>query len=238
MRALALLCVLCALGGGIAAIVVGGAGAAESGPAPPDGARLVAQIDHFRAVTWRWQRLIGTPITHTARSARLSPDLAYRRWVLSLWRHRAKRAERRARPWLAAQVRGFQATVRHWQRVMGIAAGPTRQTAGVKSELATYRIWKSRAAAIVRRAQHPPYAAALGCIHRYEGSWTDPGAPYYGGLQMDIAFQAHYGGYLLRTKGTADHWTPLEQMWVAARAARSGRGFYPWPNSARVCGLI
>ena len=34
----------------------------------------------------------------------------------------------------------------------------------------------------------------------------------------------------------ADHWTPIEQMWVAERAYRSGRGFYPWPNTARYCG--
>ena len=76
------------------------------------------------------------------------------------------------------------------------------------------------------------------CIHRYEGSWTDRGGPYYGGLQMDISFQQSYGWHLLRHKGTADHWTPLEQMWVAERAYRSGRGFYPWPNTARACGLI
>jgi hypothetical protein len=43
---------------------------------------------------------------------------------------------------------------------------------------------------------------------------------------------------LLRRKGTADHWTPLEQIWVAEHAYRSGRGFYPWPNTARDCGLI
>ena len=73
------------------------------------------------------------------------------------------------------------------------------------------------------------------CIHRYEGAWSDDGSPYYGGLQMDIGFQQHYGGMLLRTKGTADNWTPLEQMWVAERAYRSGRGFYPWPNTARYC---
>jgi hypothetical protein len=27
-------------------------------------------------------------------------------------------------------------------------------------------------------------------------------------------------------------------MWAAERAHRSGRGFYPWPNTARYCGLI
>jgi hypothetical protein len=55
---------------------------------------------------------------------------------------------------------------------------------------------------------------------------------------MDVSFQSNYGGILLTRKGTADNWTPLEQMWVAERAFRSGRGFYPWPNTARYCGLI
>lgn len=84
----------------------------------------------------------------------------------------------------------------------------------------------------------PPHYSAWLCIHSYEGAWNDPGAPFYGGLQMDWGFMRTYGGHLLRTKGTADHWTPLEQMWVAERAHRSGRGFYPWPNTARYCGLI
>jgi len=75
-------------------------------------------------------------------------------------------------------------------------------------------------------------------IHRYEGAWNDPNPPYYGGLQMDLGFQRTYGGGLLSRKGTANHWTPLEQMWAAERAHRSGRGFYPWPNTARYCGLI
>jgi hypothetical protein len=54
---------------------------------------------------------------------------------------------------------------------------------------------------------------------------------------MDLGFQQAYGSYLLRTKGTADRWSPLEQMWVAERA-HATRGFYPWPNTARMCGLI
>ena len=68
----------------------------------------------------------------------------------------------------------------------------------------------------------PPHKSAWLCIHRYEGAWSDGGSPYYGGLQMDIGFQASYGGPLLATKGTAENWTPLEQMWVAERAYRSG----------------
>lgn len=54
---------------------------------------------------------------------------------------------------------------------------------------------------------------------------------------MDVGFQQTYGMDLYRAKGTADNWTPLEQMWVAERAHRT-RGFYPWPNTARNCGLI
>ena len=88
-----------------------------------------------------------------------------------------------------------------------------------------------------RQALKPPHRVQWLCIHRYEGSWTDPNAPYYGGLQMDEQFQRMYGRELYRAKGTADHWSPLEQMWVAERAYRT-RGFWPWPNTARFCGLL
>ena len=80
--------------------------------------------------------------------------------------------------------------------------------------------------------------AAFMCIHKYEGSWTDGGAPYYGGLQMDITFQQVYGPEFLRAFGTADHWPPAVQVAVAMRAYLSGRGFWPWPNTARLCGLL
>lgn len=100
------------------------------------------------------------------------------------------------------------------------------------------RHYQAKLEARQRRSALPPHYREWLCIHGYEGSWTDDGSPYYGGLQMDISFQASYGGGLLKTKGTANNWTPLEQMWAAERAYRSGRGFYPWPNTARYCGLI
>jgi hypothetical protein len=31
------------------------------------------------------------------------------------------------------------------------------------------------------------------CIHSHEGSWSDSGSPYWGGLQMDYSFQSAYG---------------------------------------------
>jgi hypothetical protein len=99
------------------------------------------------------------------------------------------------------------------------------------------QLWHRLAAETRRKAQNPPHKGAFLCIHHYEGSWTDRGGPYYGGLQMNLGFQRTYAPWLLRTKGTADHWTPLEQLWTAEKAARS-RGFYPWPNTARFCGLL
>jgi hypothetical protein len=109
--------------------------------------------------------------------------------------------------------------------------------------LLRYRLWRRdawriRAERARFRAHHPPHLAEWRCIHRWEGSWTDPNSPYYGGLQMDLAFQRAYGPRLLRHKGTANHWAPYEQMWVAERALKAGRGFHPWPLTARRCGLI
>ena len=86
-----------------------------------------------------------------------------------------------------------------------------------------------------------PTSSPWRCIQGYEsgGSWhINTGNGYYGGLQFDVGFQLAYGSWLYRTKGTAEHWTPLEQMWTAERAHASGRGFTPWPNTARACGLL
>jgi CubicO group peptidase (beta-lactamase class C family) len=185
---------------------------------------------------------MGLPTTRTAMSARTSPDLAYRRWVLRLWRRRAAHAQARASRWLVRRTQAYRRTVAYWQDVMGVRRTPTRHTAAASASLAyrawVYRLWRNRAQTILRKAKNPPYESQWLCIHRYEGSWQDSGAPYWGGLQMSLTFQQRYGGFLLQKKGTADHWTPLEQMWVAARAVRSGRGFYPWPRTARMCGLI
>jgi len=129
----------------------------------------------------------------------------------------------------------------HWQRLMLHSPTPYSGRAGHIRSVA-YRtwvlhVWHQRAVVAKGHALNPPHKRAWLCIHRYEGSWRDPNAPYYGGLQMDHEFQATYGQGLLRSKGTADHWTPLEQMWVAERAYQT-RGFWPWPNTARYCGLL
>ena len=101
------------------------------------------------------------------------------------------------------------------------------RTRGDFDSLLRYRLWRRdawriRAEQARFRAHHPPHLAEWRCIHRWEGSWTDPNSPYYGGLQMDLAFQRAYGLRLLRQKGTANHWAPYEQMWVAERALKAG----------------
>jgi hypothetical protein len=85
-----------------------------------------------------------------------------------------------------------------------------------------------------------PYYEELTCIagHESGGRWDiDTGNGYYGGLQMDVPFQQTYAPALYRAKGTADHWTPDEQMLAAGRAV-DARGFSPWPTTARMCGVL
>jgi hypothetical protein len=143
---------------------------------------------------------------------------------------------------LRRQIRSQRANVWHWQRVMGRSRTPTgygeRRTTSIAKLTWIRDLWRDRAARARGSAKRVPNRDAWLCIHRHEGPWNDPHSPYYGGLQMDISFQRAYGSYLLGTKGTANRWKPLEQMWTAEKARRSGRGFHPWPNTARLCGLL
>jgi hypothetical protein len=144
---------------------------------------------------------------------------------------------------LRARALRYRAVARRWRALMRRPAPHVRRPATPFESLLAARRWRMRAwRAKAREARyagrHPRRMGAWLCIHRYEGSWRDPYAPYYGGLQMDLAFQQRYAPGLLRRKGTANHWTRFEQIWVAERAYRTGRGFYPWPLTARVCGLI
>jgi len=47
-----------------------------------------------------------------------------------------------------------------------------------------------------------------------------------------------YGSEFVGRWGTADNWPAWAQLEAAARAHDSGRGFTPWPNTARFCGLL
>ena len=109
------------------------------------------------------------------------------------------------------------------------------------------RVWKSRAEVAKTvsewfqlhsiRAERRALYAKWECIHRHEGAWNDPNPPYWGGLQMNWGFMQAYGAEFLRQWGTADKWPPWAQIQAAERAWKT-RGWHPWPNTARMCGLL
>ena len=155
-------------------------------------------------------------------------------------RARAERIERLAIAGLLERIALRRAETRRWERTMH--GRPRYRYGTLRLGSVAYgrwvlQLWHRRAVGARRRAHNPPHERQWLCIHRYEAKWTDADGPYYGGLQMDQEFQATYGRDLLRRKGTAQNWTPLEQMWVAERAYPT-RGFWPWPNAARYCGLL
>ena len=134
-----------------------------------------------------------------------------------------------------ARVRRLRTTAWHWQAVIGLRRA--HSAAPLHSRRAL-RYWRLQVRRVIRLAARPPHRLGWLCIHRFEGSWRDSGDPYWGGLQMDRSFMRSYAPRVLLRRGWANRWTALEQMWVAERAHRSGRGYYPWPNTARYCGLL
>ena len=155
----------------------------------------------------------------------------------------ASAAERRLAT--IAAIDDYRLETWRWQRLMQARRTPTNyaeRTAGPAYRLWLLDLWRTRADEAEARAQRPPHQRAWLCIHSHEaadaGGWsTNTGNGYFGGLQMSRQFQQVYAPELLRSKGTADNWTRVEQMWVAERAL-DDYGFTPWPNTARACGLL
>jgi len=126
------------------------------------------------------------------------------------------------------------------------ASDTFRTTQSVDYRRWALHLWQQRAAQaalavsthVPERAATPSLVDAFTCIHRYEGAWdSNTGNGFYGGLQMDWAFMRLHGADFLSRWGTADRWPVWAQIEAAARAHRSGRGFAPWPNTARYCAL-
>ncbi len=111
-----------------------------------------------------------------------------------------------------------------WQRAALLSPTPTsyseRRLSGVGYLAWSLRLWKKRHARWQRFVQHPAHMKMWLCIHSREASWKDHAShnPHYGGLQMGWWFMQTYALKLLELQGTADHWTPLQQIWVAERA--------------------
>ena len=135
----------------------------------------------------------------------------------------------------------------YWQDKSGIARWPTRHLerhASLPYLHHIAKLWKQR----YHEARHAFKRAVVVassdmsawlCIHSHEGAWNAAtGNGFYGGLQMDMGFQQAYGSEFLARYGTANNWPPSVQIQVARRARDSGRGYGPWPNTARSCGLL
>lgn len=222
-------------------------------------------VDHYRTLTWTYERAAHVPRTQSSFSDRRSRSRTYLLWAVDTWTRRARAARARAIVALDRRLAVHlpAAPPRHARiagrirynrtlalRLRGIYPGgrATREFAsahaGTPGE--TLRLWQARSARaaliVARHAQtEPPHwlRHAFLCIHRYEAAWNaNTGNGYYGGLQMDVGFQARYGHDFLRRWGTADRWPVWAQLQTAFRAHRSGRGFWPWPNTARACGLL
>jgi hypothetical protein len=247
-----------------------GSAAARQGARPdrtaPAVGGLRSVVDHYRTLTWTYERAAHLKRTPTAFVDRRSTDRAYLQWTIDTWTRRADLARRLAltriqrrlsvrlppAPRLHARLaRRVSYSRRLALRLRRIYPGRvTRRFASATAPTGreTLRLWQRRSAfAAVQVSEHgldrPPAPVALSgafmCIHRYEGAWdSNTGNGYYGGLQMDLAFQSLYGGEYLRRWGTADAWPVWAQIQAAVRAYQSGRGFGPWPRTARACGLI
>jgi hypothetical protein len=227
---------------------------------------LRAAVEHYRTLTWTFERAIRAHRTPTSFSYRHSRDASYLEWTVDVWTRRAAAARNlalarvhrrldipiphppRVHSRLAARVAFSRQVALRLRRVYPGTVTRRFASAAAPSGQATLRLWQARlAAATLQVLRHgwarPPIPASLEsaflCIHHFEGAWTsNTGNGYYGGLQMDIGFQTRYGADFARRWGTADNWPAWAQLQAAVRAYRSGQGFYPWPNTARACGLI
>ena len=257
---------IAALAGLITFALAGAAFARETvRPSRPVAIPALREVaEHYRSLTWTFQRAAHVQRTPTSFTYRRSVNRAYLQWTIDTWTRRAytardvalQRVHRRLavaipraprlHSRLSARVAYSRRLALELRRIYPGSVTRRFARARAKTGSATLQLWQRRLAAAtiqVLRYGHEPIPAALNtafqCIHRYEGAWNaNTGNGYYGGLQMDIRFQSRYGPEFVNRWGTADNWPAWAELLAATRAYRSGRGFYPWPNTARSCGLI
>lgn len=127
----------------------------------------------------------------------------------------------------------------HAERVIGYGqvrfrgAGPELWAQRFRRERRAVNTLRARLAARLDRIVY--LVQAFECIHTHEGAWNDnTGNGYYGGLQFGAHEWSLYGGgYAPR----ADLASPSQQI-AAGITYQALSGFYPWPATARMCGLI
>jgi hypothetical protein len=255
-----------ALAGLIAFVLAGAAFARETvRPARPVAIPALRQVvEHYRTLTWTYERAARVHRTPTSFTYRRSADREYLQWTIDTWTRRAstardvalRRVHRRLAVAIPTPPRPHSALARRigyarrltleLRRIYPGTVTKRFAAAHGKTGAATLRLWQRRLATatlqVLRHGRRPlprALSSAFLCIHHYEGAWdSNTGNGYYGGLQMDRRFQSLYGAEYMAKWGTADNWPAWAQLRAAVRAYRAGRGFYPWPNTARACGLI
>ena len=153
---------------------------------------------------------------------------------------RARTIGREALAYYGNEISRFRKETWHWQRLMGVPltppggrqrmGAPVGRPTGSPARGGNARRRRTRGAAPrphLRGSLHPPLRGRLDG-HRRAVLRRPPDGP---------RLPAELRRLALRPKGTADHWSPLEQIWTAEKALKS-RGFWPWPNTARYCGLL
>jgi hypothetical protein len=140
-------------------------------------------------------------------------------------------ADRIRRNRYRAQVCRYTLARRPW-RLIGVK--PTTAA----EQLVRLDRWVRRRRYACRNPWSSAWVSAATCVHRGEGAWSsNTGNGYYGGMQADLSFQRSYLLAAFLKWGTADRWPVRAQLFMAWRGWLS-RGWYPWPLTARRCGLI
>ncbi len=251
----------------LATTVVGAARAMHAAAAPVRVRAIRESVDHYRSVAWLFQRAARQPVTPTNYSYRRSTDPAYLQWTLKQWEAREYDARLHALRALKQRLDlslpaspGLHASLPRriaYAKTLAIRLEKVDPSHATSRSLASARLpatqklfkWQVKAAqetlTVSRSATHLSVIApswltgSFMCIHHYEGAWnSNTGNGYYGGLQMNAFFMQRYGGDFMTRWGTADRWPAWAQIAAAVRAYQSGRGFWPWPNTARACGLL
>lgn len=149
----------------------------------------------------------------------------------------------RAKAPVLHEIHHWVKVTHHYQILAERKKTPYRWVAersGLARRLRIRTYWHARAERAKTLATIPAgLKSDLLCIHSYEGSWTAYNAAgYYGGLQADWNFMRAYGRTFLRLHHGRDarFWSPTEQLHMAWKGYKA-RGFSPWPNTARDCGL-
>lgn len=117
------------------------------------------------------------------------------------------------RTYLVPLIDHWRSETWRWQRLMGKPRTPSsfspRTSRNLPYRQWVLQLWKKRAQRARELASSPPRLRNWLCIFRHErhprqGWRTNTGNGFYGGLQMNIAFQRRYASWLLRQKGTTN----------------------------------